>query len=332
VKAVVIGASGHIGNAVTRALLDEGHEVTACGRRLIPPANLDGLPVRYQRGDADIPGQFEKWIDGHDLVVDAAAPYSIYLFPDGGRAQLDPMAHAEKRTRMLLEAVARRDVPLVYVSSFSTRVRPRTSFEQWHLEIMKIVHPYLHTKELVESLIRDRCRRGLRAVIVNPTMCLGPWDVREREMCLIPQLLNGRMPATSTQMLNVIDVRDVAASIISALRKEIYGAPITLTGPSLRAEQLFSRVCELGGVRSPRIPGSATLALPASFWWELGFGMAGRKAPLPTLAMIFATMIEWLVPDEMQNRLDVPVTPLDETIMHSIEWYRSIGYCETKER
>ena len=158
------------------------------------------------------------------------------------------MAHAERRTRMLLEAVVRRDVPLVYVSSFSTRVKPRTSFEQWHLEIMKIVHPYLHTKELVESLIRDRSRRGLRAVIVNPTMCLGPWDVRGREMCLIPQLLNGRMPATSTQMLNVIDVRDVAASIIAALRKEIYGSPITLTGPSLRAEQLFSRICELGGV------------------------------------------------------------------------------------
>ena len=326
-KTVVIGASGHIGNAITRALLDEGHEVTACGRRLSPPPTLQGLRVRYQCGDADHPGQLDKWIEGYDLVVDAAAPYSIYLFPEANTSRGDPIAHAEKRTRMLLDAVLRRDLPLVYVSSFSTRVKPRSSFEQWHLEVMKIVHPYLNIKELIESLIRDSCRRGLRAVIVNPTMCLGPWEVREREMSLIPQLLSGRVTATSNQMLNVIDVRDVAAAVMTALRAGTYGVPITLTGHSLPTEQLFLRICELGGLKSPRVPGSAMLALPASFWWELGFGLAGRKTPLPTLTMILATMMKWIVPDQMQTRLNVQPRPLDETIRDSIEWYRRIGYC-----
>jgi hypothetical protein len=69
------------------------------------------------------------------------------------------------------------------------------------------------------------------------------------------------------------------------------------------------------------------LALPASFWWELAFGIAGRKTPLPTLTMIFATLFQWVVPDEAQTRLNVALRPLDETIRDSIEWYRRIGYC-----
>ena len=326
-KAVVIGASGHIGNAIARALLDNGHEVTACGRRVTPPPNLEGLRVSYHSGDADNVGQLDNWIEGHDLVVDAAAPYSIYLFPDRNAVNRDPMAHAEKRTMMLLEAVLRRDVPLVYVSSFSTQVKPRSAFEHWHLQVMKIVHPYLNTKELIEHLILDGCRRGLRAVIVNPTMCLGPWEVREPEMCLIPQLLSGRVTASSTQMINVIDVRDVANAVIAALRAETYGIPITLTGPSLTAEQLFARICELGGVAAPRFSGSSLLALPASFWWELAFGLAGRRTPLPTITMIFATLVQWVAQDKMQTRLEVFQRPLDETIKDSIEWFRRMGYC-----
>src|SRR5260370_9375645 len=79
VKALVIGASGHVGNAITRALLDRKWQVTACGRRAAPPLNISGLPVTCLPGDADTPGQFDKWIAGHDLVLERAAPYSMSL-------------------------------------------------------------------------------------------------------------------------------------------------------------------------------------------------------------------------------------------------------------
>src|SRR5579871_6171014 len=61
-KALVIGASGHVGNAITRALLDRKWQVTACGRHKDPPINLAGLPVTYLAGDADTPGQLDRWV------------------------------------------------------------------------------------------------------------------------------------------------------------------------------------------------------------------------------------------------------------------------------
>src|SRR5271155_816715 len=117
-KALVIGAGGHIGNAIVRALLDRGDEVTACGRRSTPPANLDGLPVRYAPGDSETPGQLDKWIEGHQLVVEAAAPYPVGVFSIGSRAGSNPIFGAERRTRTLLDAVSSHSARLIFVSSF----------------------------------------------------------------------------------------------------------------------------------------------------------------------------------------------------------------------
>ena len=49
-KALVIGATGHIGNAVVRELLQRGYEVTAAYRRHGPRPNLEGLPIHCPPG------------------------------------------------------------------------------------------------------------------------------------------------------------------------------------------------------------------------------------------------------------------------------------------
>src|SRR5260370_42171059 len=56
IRALVIGASGHLGNAVVREFLHKNCRITACGRRSVPPANLDDLPVRYLSGDTGTSG------------------------------------------------------------------------------------------------------------------------------------------------------------------------------------------------------------------------------------------------------------------------------------
>ena len=81
-KALVLGASGHLGNAIARELLHRGYEVTAISRALNPASNLKDLPVAYSVGDLDTRGKLHQWVSGHDVVVDAAAPYSISAFQD----------------------------------------------------------------------------------------------------------------------------------------------------------------------------------------------------------------------------------------------------------
>ena len=57
-----------------RELLSRGWQVSAATRQAAP-RSLDGLDVRLLPGDADAPGQLERWVAGHELVIDAAAPH-----------------------------------------------------------------------------------------------------------------------------------------------------------------------------------------------------------------------------------------------------------------
>jgi dihydroflavonol-4-reductase len=327
INALVIGASGHIGNAIVRAFLDRHYRVCACGRRSVPPANLSDLPVRYLSGDIETLGQLDKWIAGHDLVVDAAAPYPLNVFSPVSEAGKDPIAHAERRTRLLLDAVCRHKARLVYVGSFVTGVRPRTSAQRFQHQAMRLAHPYFEVKELIESQMLDACRHGLEVVIANPTYCLGPWDLHDRQLCTIPLLLSGEIPSSITQTLNVIDVRDVARAICEALDVERYGEPIQMSGHDISTDDLYSLICQLGGVPRPRISTATTVALASAYAMELMLGMIGEKTRLPAGGMMMATLFDYMVSGAELRELGIAPRPLTETLVDAIEWYRRIGYC-----
>src|SRR5215510_9717682 len=100
-RVLVLGATGHIGNALVRESLSRGYSVTAVSQRKELAKNLTGLPVHYLSGDIETPGQLDVWVSGHEVVVDAAAPYPVYLLPAEG----DPLLRAAQRTDALLAAV-----------------------------------------------------------------------------------------------------------------------------------------------------------------------------------------------------------------------------------
>jgi dihydroflavonol-4-reductase len=327
IKALVIGASGHLGNALVRTLLNLKYEVTACGRRSVAPANLSGLPVHYAPGDADTSGQLDKWIAGQDLVVDAAAPYPLGVFSPVSETGSDPIAYSERRTRRLLDAVCKHKARLAYVGSFVTLVRPGTGAQRFQHRMMRLAHPYFGVKELIESQMLDASRRGVPIVIANPTYCLGPWDLRDRKLCTIPLLLRGEIPSSITQLLNVVDVRDVAAAIVAALDAERYGEPIQMSGHNISADELYSLICEIGGVPRPRITTATSFALAGSYVVELMLGMIGKKTPLPVGGMMMATLFDYMVPGRELQELGVIPRPISESIIDSIKWYRQIGYC-----
>jgi dihydroflavonol-4-reductase len=327
IKALVIGASGHIGNAIVRAFLDRHYRVTACGRRSVPPANLSELSIRYLSGDLETSGQLDKWIAGHDVIVDAAAPYPLDVFSPVSEAGRDPIAHAERRTRLLLDAVCRHKARLVYVGSFVTRVRPRTSAQRFQHQVMRLAHPYFDVKELIESQMLDASRRGLQVVIANPTYCLGPWDLHDRQLCTIPLLLSGEIPSSISQTLNVIDVRDVASAICAALDAKLYGEPLQMSGHDISTQELYSLICQLGGVPRPRISTATTVALAGAYAMELMLGTIGEKTRLPTGGMMMATLFDYMVPGSELRKLGMTARPLTSTLVDAIKWYRQIGYC-----
>ena len=112
-KTLVLGATGHVGQAIVRALIARGHPVTATTRRTRPPS-LAHLAADIATGDADDPNQLDRWVAGHDWVVDAAAPHPLNVFVPDEPAERDPVPDARTRLAALWAAVMSgpRRVPL----------------------------------------------------------------------------------------------------------------------------------------------------------------------------------------------------------------------------
>jgi len=325
-RAIVLGATGHAGSAVVRELISRGVPVTAATRRASPPPNLAGLDIALASGDADDPGQLDAWIEGHDLVVDAAAPYPVWMFRPTVAAEADPQRHAQSRTARLIAAVRRHDATLALVGSFTTLPHPGTLRGELEPKLLYRSHPYFAVKETVESMVLTAAKTGLPAVVVNPTAFLGPWDFKDPSMAFLPTVLSGRVPVTVGRVVNVIDVRDVAAALVTAVWTKRFGERIPLSGHDVRMDELTGLACAMHGVSPPSLRGSSRASAALSYWAEAAFGVFGRPSPFPALPMLLIRYSYPMDPSPAQRELGTIIRPLSSTLRDAIDWYSSIGY------
>ncbi|MEM9492410.1 MAG: hypothetical protein AAGC55_24905, partial [Myxococcota bacterium] len=269
----------------------------------------------------------DAWIAGHDLVVDAAAPYPVQRFCPTSPVEAQPLAYAEQRTRAILAATERHRARLVLISSFVTLPRPRFPWQHLRSQLIRAAHPYFAVKSLIESLVLDAARAGLPAAVINPSVCLGPWDIKQSEFCLIPQLLRGQVLAAATATINVVDVREVARAAVAAAHSERYGWPIPVSGHNIQTHALLERIAELGGTAAPRLRAPLSAGITAAYWAEAALALSGRPSPYPALvSMLLGECYSMTIARE-QHDLGALPRPLDHTLGDAIAWYRAIGYC-----
>jgi len=313
-RALVLGGSGHVGNAVTRELLARGHAVTVARRGRTTATNLAGLPVSHALGDADHPATIDGWVRGHDLVVDAAAPYPLALGDRGG------VATAARRATILVDAIGRHEARLVHLGSFVTGLgtdetgRPREPGQRLDSEL----HPYFAAKRAGEAVFAAAGRAGADVTVVQPTTCLGPWDSRPSAMCLVPRVLAGQLPVVPSHMINVVDVRDVARAVVAAAGGERQ-PPLRITGHNVGIAELCALIGELAGRRvEPRVV-PAAIARGAAWAFELVPGGGMPPLLLPTLLALRQAALQV---SATQRALGAAPRPLSETLRAAIAWYR----------
>lgn len=308
-RALVLGASGHLGNAVVRELLAQAHAVTAARRGRADARNLAGLAVTDALGDADDPATLDGWVAGHDLVVDAAAPYPL-------RAEPGAAAVSARRAAVLVDAIARHGARLVHISSFATRIAPCDP------------HPYFAAKRAGEAVFAAAIRAGAAIAIVQPTNCMGPWDCRPSVLCLVPRVLAGWMPVMPSHIINVIDVRDVARGVVAAAAAgAAAGAaapgmePVLLSGHDVGLPELCGLIGELAGIRV------TTQVVPSGFVraaaWAIELATLGTVVPPVLLPTLLALRHTPLPVRAAQRALGAAPRPLSATLRDAIAWHRT---------
>ena len=323
---LITGASGFVGAAVVRRLLQAGHQVRALVRPTSARTNLADLPVEIVGGDLRDAGSLARAMAGVRFVFHVAADYRLWA-----RQPQDIVRTNVEGTRALMEAALRAGVErIVHTSSVAT-IAPRpgaAADETRPLSADAAVGAYKRSKVLAERLVEDMVRRqALPAVIVNPSTPIGPRDVRPTPTGrIIVEAAAGRMPAYVDTGLNLVHVDDVAAGHLLALTKGRIGERYILGGQDVPLGSMLREIARQTGRAPPRLRLPRRLIFPIAYAAEAAAYVTGREPFVTTTGLRLAKDRMFFTSAKAERELDYRARPYGEAIAEAIAWFRQHGY------
>lgn len=328
-KVLVTGATGFIGGNLARLLDRSGYQVRALVRPGSNTLTIDGTGVSPMPGDIlDVESVFMA-VKGCEAVFHCAAAYTFW--------SRDPALVYRTNvegTRIVLDAALREGVSrVVYTSTVSTvgysasgQANEESPVEPGHL-----VGHYKKSKYKAEQVALEMVSRGLPVAIVNPTAPVGPWDVKPTPTGrIMVDFLRGRIPAYVATGLNVVDVEDVAAGHILAMKKGVPGSRYLLGNRNVTLKELFTMLQTLTGLRAPRFRVPYWLALGAAHLDQVLEGNLLRREPrIPLEGLRIAKSPMYVDCWKAVTELGQPQSSLEAALEKAVKWFRDYGYAPT---
>ena len=325
---LVTGATGFVGAAVARKLAERGHALRALVRPASDRRNLTSLPIETCEGDLRDPRSLRASVAGCRHVFHVAAEYRLWQ-PDPKRFY----AINVEGSKNLLAAAADAGVErLVYTSSVATLGMPgdgSPADETTPVRLDDMIGHYKRSKFLAEEAVREiASERGLDVVIVNPSMPIGPGDIKPTPTGrTVLDAAAGKMPAYVDAGLNVVHVDDVAAGHLLALDHGRSGERYVLGGMDMTLHEILVVIAKITDGKPPRIHLSANLLLPfahiAQVWARI---RGGREPRLTVDGLRMSKKRMFFCSAKAERELGYRSRPAQEALRDAIAWFRQNGY------
>ena len=251
---LVTGATGFVGSAIARRLLDVGQTVRVLIRPHSNLTNLGGLPVETVVGDLRDRSSLDSAVRGCESLFHVAADYRLW-----SRNPQDLYDINVDGTLNILRAAGDAGVNrIVYTSSVATlgiKDDGSDSDEETLATIDTMVGHYKRSKFIAEQEVRRLAEREkLPVVVVNPSTPIGPRDIKPTPTGrVIVKAAAGRMPAFVDTGLNLVHVDDVADGHLFAHEKGKMGERYILGGENWTLQAILTEVANLTGRKPPRV-------------------------------------------------------------------------------
>lgn len=323
---LVTGATGFLGSAVVRALLDRGEAVRVLVRPGSDRRNIDGLEVELAEGDLNDAATLRDAVKGCRVLYHAAADYRLWAS--------DPREIYETNvnaTRELLRLAADAGVErIVYTSSVATLGREpsgRPADEQTPVTIDDMTGHYKRSKFLAEEDVKRLVREeDMPVVIVNPSTIIGPRDIRPTPTGrMVEEAARGKIPAFVDTGLNVVHVDDVATGHVLAFERGEIGERYVLGGEDMMLREILAEIATLVGRRPPRIRLPRGAVLPIAYVAEFAARIRrSREEPLVTVdGLKMSKTFMFFSSDKAREALGYTPRPAREALADAIEWLRT---------
>jgi dihydroflavonol-4-reductase len=187
--------------------------------------------------------------------------------------------------------------------------------------------PYCLSKYRAERAVLEMAASGFDAVVVNPTMPLGPGD---RNLTppgrMVRNFLQGKIKGYIDCRLNFVDVRDAAMGHMLAAERGVPGRRYILAGHNLSVKELLTLAAREAGLKPPsfRVPFGLALAFShAEEWW----GRRTGREPMSSVtgvklcrrSMAFDGSRTWR---ELGGAGGFRIRPLADTLRDTLRWHQ----------
>ena len=326
--ALVTGASGFVGSAVVRALLERGENVRTFVRHSSDRRNLEDLKVGIEVGDLRDRASLDGAMRGCDTVFHVAADYRLWVPEPNEMFSINVDG-----TRNVMEAAGSAGVRrIVYTSSVATLGLSQNdetpANEDTPVKAGDIISPYKQSKYAAEALVKRMvAEQGLPAVIVHPSTPIGPRDVKPTPTGkLVVEAARGRMPAFVDTGLNVVHVDDVAEGHLLAMERGAIGGQYILGAENLTLAEILAAVAETVHRPAPKWRLPHDVVMPIAFLAELWARLTGREPFVTRDGVRLARKHMFFSSDRAIQSLGYRPRPAKVAIADAVSWFNQHGY------
>ncbi len=310
----VAGATGFLGSHLVKTLSERGHQVVAVSKS--GGAGVDAVDVLDERAVADS----ARGADGAFLVTGRVSR-------DKSDAELlhrDNVLGTENALRALRAAGIKRVVVAstsgtLAVSKDSAAIADETC--RAPLELIAR-WPYYRTKLYAERAALDANRPGeFEVVVVNPSLLLGPGDLRESSTGDVRLFLERSIPAIPAGGMAFVDARDAALGMLQAFERGRAGERYLLNAKNLSIAAFFQRLERISGVKAPllRMPASRPVALGLNQLFSKAVEAIGGRSPVDPVSVEMAQYFWYCSAEKAERELGFVARDPGETLRDTIE-------------
>jgi dihydroflavonol-4-reductase len=325
---LVTGASGFLGSAVLRKVIERGFEARALVRPNSPRANLSGLPCEIAVGDVrDRPAMSAALRDVRYLFH-VAADYRLWA-----RDPDEIIRNNRDGTRLVMEAAHGAGVERIVYTSSVAALKPRAdgsdADERDRADMQSAIGAYKKSKVAAERVVEELIAQGLPAVIVSPSTPIGQRDIRPTPTGrIIVEAARGHMPAYVETGLNLVHVDDVAEAHVLALTKGCIGENYILGGHNVMLKDMLTEIARLVGRKPPRWSLPRVPLYPPAYIAEM-LARLTRKEPMLTVdALKMAQHKMFFSSAKAKQELGHSTRPWRLALADAVNWFKVSGYLQ----
>jgi nucleoside-diphosphate-sugar epimerase len=332
----VTGGTGLIGAHLLCRLVSSGQKVRALKRETSNLQQVEKVFSYYSENAEELFQQIE-WVDGDILdyfglekllcgVSEVFHCAAIVSFNSGERDQM--IRNNVEGTANLVNAALENNVKkYCHVSSVAALGNAENGFsidEQTNWVPSKKNSGYSESKFYSETEVWRGIEEGLDAVIVNPSIVLGPgnWDSGSAQ--LFKTVWNG-MKFYTKGVTGYVDVKDVARAMILLMNDSNFEAcknnRFLLNAENLSYQQLFSQIADAFGKTHPKFYASPVLLAlvwrAAAFWGKV----SGKSAAITRETASASASIKNFDGSKITRCFDFNYTPVSQSIQQTAHFF-----------